>query len=141
MSRLLRRLLVVALGPGLVAELAAAEPSGFELAWEAPEGCPQAPAIRARVRELTGPGVDRPLSANGVVVRAEKGYELTLAIRDGCGVRLQRLRCDTVMTRTTQPSSLDLDAPRTHEDDCRSRAAEPRAAMAPAGSACQRATV
>ncbi len=91
-ARFSRRL---AIAVGLLGAPALAEPPpGLELGWEAPAECPQADAVRARVRELTGSSVARSLSAEGAIERAQGRYQLKLVIRDGTAVSERTLESD-----------------------------------------------
>jgi len=60
----------------------------LELDWEAPAGCPQAGAVRARVRALVGESTTPlHLRAQGRVVRLADGrYRLTLRLDEGDGI-------------------------------------------------------
>jgi hypothetical protein len=56
----------------------------MDLDWEAPAGCPQAGAVRARVRALVGDSKTiLHLRAQGRVVRVDGRYRLTLSLDEG----------------------------------------------------------
>jgi hypothetical protein len=56
----------------------------LDLDWEAPAGCPQAAAVRARVRSMTGESrAALHLRAQGRIARVDGFYRLTLSLYEG----------------------------------------------------------
>jgi hypothetical protein len=71
-------------GAFTVATAAAQEPPLPGLSWQAPEGCPQAAALRERVRAITSPSArESRLQAAGEITKAEGRFHLKLVVRDG----------------------------------------------------------
>lgn len=70
----------------LFPRLAHAE-DAVDLTWDAPPGCPQANAVRERLRSLRG-ARSRPsqLRAEGRIVRVDGRYRLTLGVHEGAQV-------------------------------------------------------
>ncbi|MFO7178970.1 MAG: hypothetical protein DIU78_009750 [Pseudomonadota bacterium] len=61
---------------------------GIELSWSSPPGCPNADAVREKVRALAGNALRtmRRVRATGHVVRQAGRYRLTLTLREGGSV-------------------------------------------------------
>src|SRR6185295_6374301 len=82
---------------GMVAPSVARAQSQLDLSWDAPAGCPQADAVRSRIRELAGDALRSAshLSAAGRVVKVGERYRLTLSVRETNGPRERTMESDS----------------------------------------------
>jgi hypothetical protein len=64
---------------------AAQPPSGLELHWEAPDGCPQVEEVQARIDAIAGSAMQRTshLAADARVTQEQARFHLKLVVRDG----------------------------------------------------------
>ncbi|MGC4090003.1 MAG: hypothetical protein QM756_19365 [Polyangiaceae bacterium] len=63
----------------------AQSPTGLDLEWDAPSGCPSREAVLKRLRSIVGASVEqgRPLQAQGRIERNGTRFRLTLRLREG----------------------------------------------------------
>ena len=76
---------------------AAAGQVRLDLEWDAPQSCPQAEAVRDRVRSLAGAAwsTAERLHAAGRIVRSGDRYRLTLTVQEGGAARERNMESDS----------------------------------------------
>jgi hypothetical protein len=90
---------VAALGLLLPVPAFAQARAPMQLAWDAPEGCPQQAAVQERIAELTASLADKlkpsRLRAEGRIESIGERYRLTLVIHDGSAVGTRVIESDS----------------------------------------------
>jgi hypothetical protein len=68
----------------------------LDLVWDAPGSCPQAGAVREKIRALSGdaPKTAGGLRAEGTIVRVDGRFRLTLVVRDGSVARKRTIESE-----------------------------------------------
>ncbi len=100
-------------------------PSDFELAWSAPDECPDRAELMSRVTRLLGGAVKSKLTAEADVIHTEGVYRARLKVvsADGSGERvLENEQCDLLADSVALVIALSASPPAESEpDDARSR--------------------
>lgn len=88
----------------------------LSLSWRAPEGCPQAAAVRARIERLAGAAVGSTdlggLRVEGVITAVDGGFSLDLRVTTDAGVDARVLvadRCETLADTSALVVALAAD--------------------------------